>query len=95
MPQVFRSLIRSDDAAAVRASQKDANRRGAIKNRTDEMTYDSSNSPTRRRMSGWFSSLLPRSGGSRVTHASDLPPRVLNDIGLHQDVVDAILRHRR
>ena len=61
------------------------------------MTYDSSDMPARRHAShfGWFSSLLPRSGGSRVTRVSDLPPRVLNDIGLHQDVVDAILRHRR
>ena len=60
------------------------------------MTYDSSSSPRRRTSNfGWFSSLLPRSSGSRVSRASDLPPRLLNDIGLQQDVVDAILRHRR
>jgi hypothetical protein len=93
----FRSLIRSDDAAAQARSQKDTNRRGAMNNRNYEMSYDSSDTPARRRAShfGWFSGLLPRSSGGRPTHVSDLPPRVLNDIGLHQDVVDAFLRHRR
>jgi len=60
------------------------------------MTYDSSDTPRRRTSGfGWFSSLLPRASGGRVTRASDLPPRMLNDIGLHQDVIDALLRHRR
>ena len=61
------------------------------------MTVDPTNPASRRRPSalGWLSGLLPRSSGGRVTHVSDLPPRVLNDIGLHQDLVDAFLRHRR
>ena len=57
------------------------------------MTYDPSSAS--RRHGGWFSRLLPRTRVGRATHVNDLPPRVLNDIGLHQDVVDALLRHRR
>lgn len=53
---------------------------------------------TRGRISplGWFSDLLGgRSTGGRTTRVTDLPPRLLNDIGLSQDFVDAMLRHRR
>jgi hypothetical protein len=60
------------------------------------MTFDPTN-PSSRRPSGlgWLDGLLPRSSGGRLTHVSDLPPRVLDDIGLHRDLVDAFLRHRR
>lgn len=68
-----------------------------MSNRTYEMSYDSSDTPARRRAShfGWFSGLLPRTSRGRITPVSDLPPRVLNDIGLDQHVFDALLRHRR
>jgi hypothetical protein len=60
------------------------------------MTFDPSNPPSRQRSGlGWLSGLLPRSSGGRLTRVSDLPPRVLDDIGLNQDLVDAFLRHRR
>jgi hypothetical protein len=60
------------------------------------LTLDPSQAPTRRRSCfGWLAGMLPRSSGGRLTPVSDLPPRVLNDIGLHQDIVDALLRHRR
>ena len=61
------------------------------------MSYDSSDLPTRRRASrfGWFSGLLPGPSHGRITRADELPPRIIDDLGLHQHVVDALLRHRR
>jgi len=68
-----------------------------MSNRNCTMSYDTSDMPTRRRASrfGWFSSFLPALGHSRITRVDELPPRVLDDLGLHQHVVDALLRHRR
>jgi hypothetical protein len=62
------------------------------------MTFDPTSPPARGRSSrlGWFSGLLGgRSTGGRTTRVSDLPPHLLNDIGLRQDLVDVTLRHRR
>ncbi len=73
------------------------NRRGAIENRTHEMTIDPTTPSARPRTSrlGWLSDLLGGRSGERPTHVSHLPPRLLNDIGLSQDFVDVMLRHRR
>ena len=60
------------------------------------MTLDPTSRPARGKIGGWLSSLMGgRSSGGRITPVSGLPPRVLNDIGLQQDVIDALLRHRR
>lgn len=60
------------------------------------MTFDPSSPNTRGKVTGWFSSLMGgRSSGGRMTRVSDLPPRVLDDIGINRDFVDVMLRHRR
>lgn len=61
-------------------------------------TIDPTSPRTRGRSSRlcWFSNLLGgRSTGGRTTRVSDLPPHLLRDIGLGQDRVDVMLRHRR
>lgn len=61
------------------------------------MRHDSSDAPTPRGAArfGWLPGLLPRPSHGRVTRVDDLPQHIIDDIGLHQHVVDALLRHRR
>lgn len=60
------------------------------------MTLDPSSRPSRGKLGGWLSAIIGgRSSGGRVTHVSNLSPRVLNDIGLHQEVIDSLLYDRR
>ena len=61
------------------------------------MTIADPTLPTTRTRSsgrGWLAGLL-RSRTPRVTNVSELPPHLLYDIGVSQDLVDVMLRHRR
>lgn len=45
---------------------------------------------------GWLGAVLEaRSRARRVTSVADLSPRILNDIGLHQGIIDSITWDRR
>ena len=43
----------------------------------------------------WFADLMQSRARARLTNVSDLPPRLLYDIGFSQDLVDVMQRHRR
>jgi hypothetical protein len=57
------------------------------------MTSDPSIPPSRGRFH-WLRGIL-RSRGGRPTRVEDLPPHLLDDIGLNRHFVDVTLRHRR
>ena len=60
------------------------------------MTYDPSTPPVRGRSlrPKWLHGLL-RPHAVDMTHVSELPPRLLEDIGFNRDLVDVLQRHRR
>ena len=55
-----------------------------------------SNTPGRNRplRRNWLAGLLP-ARAARLTSVTDLPPRLLNDIGMNSDALDITFRHRR
>lgn len=62
------------------------------------MTFDPTSPPLRSRglRPRWLTGLFgPRSTRERLTHVSELPPRILDDIGISRDLVDVMQRHRR
>jgi hypothetical protein len=64
------------------------------RNQDFEMTFDPTTQTPRSRglRPRWLIGLFST---ERPTRVSDLPTRVLDDIGISRDLVDAMLRHRR
>ena len=62
------------------------------------MTIADPASPTARARSfrrRWFADLIPSRATTRLTNVTDLPPHLLNDIGLNEGHVDMMQRQRR
>lgn len=57
----------------------------------DPTDFDGPAAPPR----NWLGRLLGNRGRRRTTPASDLPPHLLDDIGISRALVDVTLRHRR